>query len=412
MTQPLQQNTSQKLLWLALATTLLVHTPCRAQTSDRFQQQRTEMVAEFIEAEGVTNSRVLSSMRTTPRHEFMPTALRTRAYTDAAWPIGYKQTISPPYVVAYMTETIDPQPDDRVLEIGTGSGYQAAVLSPLVKEVYTIEIVKPLGKLAAHRLKRLKYKNVFPKIGDGYKGWPEHAPFDKIIVTCSPEKVPEPLVQQLKEGGKLIVPLGERYEQVFYLFEKQNGKLERTQLIPTLFVPMTGVSEEKREVQPDAANPTTTNGSFELDTNNDSHPEGWHYLRQGSLVSENSPVGQQHICFQNEDAGRSAQALQGIAVDGRKVRFLGIKLWAKYENTERGLKLYQKPALIVHYYDNIRRPIGESVIGNWLGTEDWRQYKTSIRVPAKTREIVVRIGLLGATGTLCVDDIQIQSLTP
>ncbi len=412
MRQPLQHHTPQTILWLALIAALASNTLCRAQTPDRFQQERSEMVSKFIEAEGVTNSRVLTSMRSTPRHEFMPIALRTRAYTDSAWPIGYKQTISPPYVVAYMTETIDPQPDDRVLEIGTGSGYQAAVLSPLVKEVYTIEIVEPLGKLAARRLKRLKYENVYPKIGDGYKGWPEHAPFDKIIVTCSPEKVPEPLVQQLKEGGKLIVPLGERYEQVFYLFEKRDGKLERTQLIPTLFVPMTGVSEEKREVQPDGSNPTTTNGSFELDTNNDSHPEGWHYLRQGSLVTENSPVGQQHICFHNEDAGRSAQALQGIAVDGRKVRYLGVKLWAKYDNTERGSKLYQKPALIVHYYDKIRRPIGESVIGNWLGTQDWTQYKTTIRVPAKTKEIVVRIGLLGATGTLCVDDIQIQSLTP
>src|SRR5581483_9449123 len=149
---------------------------------------------------------------------------------------GDKQTISPPYIVAYMTELLDPQPDDKVLEIGTGSGYQAAVLSPLVKEVYTIEIVESLGKAAAKRLKDLKYKNVFCKVGDGYLGWPEHAPFDKIIVTCSPENVPKPLVEQLKDGGKMIIPLGERYQQVFHLFEKQNGELKATRLGNTLFV--------------------------------------------------------------------------------------------------------------------------------------------------------------------------------
>ena len=131
---------------------------------------------------------VLQSMRTTPRHEFMTPDTRDLAYYDMAVPIGHGQTISPPYIVAFMTAQLDPQPTDRVLEIGTGSGYQAAVLSPLVKEVYTIEIVEPLGQRAAQTLQRLGYENVFPKIGDGYAGWPEHAPFDKIIVTCSPER--------------------------------------------------------------------------------------------------------------------------------------------------------------------------------------------------------------------------------
>ena len=150
-----------------------------------------------------------------------------------------------------------------MLEIGTGSGYQAAVLSPLVKDVYSIEIVESLGKHAAQTLKRLKYTNVHTKIGDGYLGWPEHAPFDKIIVTCSPEKVPQALVDQLKEGGRMIVPVGERYQQVLYLFKKKDGKLINEALRPTLFVPMTGTAEDEREIKPDPLHPKLVNGGFE-----------------------------------------------------------------------------------------------------------------------------------------------------
>ncbi|MEX2286005.1 MAG: protein-L-isoaspartate(D-aspartate) O-methyltransferase, partial [Planctomycetaceae bacterium] len=209
------------------------------------------MVDRFIAAEGIKNPRILSAMRTVPRHEFVEGRERTRAYDDTALPIGHSQTISPPYIVAYMTESIDPQPTDRVLEIGTGSGYQAAVLSLLAKDVYSIEIVAALGTAASDRLKRLHYDNVTVKVGDGYKGWSEHAPFDKIIVTCSPENIPAPLAEQLKDGGKMIIPLGERYQQVFHLLEKKNGKLVPTRLISTLFVPMTGQSEEERRVKPD-----------------------------------------------------------------------------------------------------------------------------------------------------------------
>ncbi len=224
---------------------------------DRMEVLRNEMVEEYIVKEGITNRRVIAAMRKVPRHEFVLPVMKAKAYWDGAWPIGHQQTISPPFIVAYMTETIDPQPTDRVLEIGTGSGYQAAVLGELAKEVYSIEIVEPLGKAAGVRLKNLGYENVFTKVGDGYLGWREHAPFDKIIVTCSPEKIPVPLVQQLKEGGKMIIPLGERYQQVFHLLEKKNGQLVQQKLIPTLFVPMTGVSEENRQVKPDPLNPKT-----------------------------------------------------------------------------------------------------------------------------------------------------------
>src|SRR5690606_17600438 len=155
-----------------------------------------------------------------------------------------------------------------------------AILSGLVKDVYTIEIVEPLGKQAATKLKRLGYKNVHAKIGDGYLGWPEHAPFDKIIVTCSPESVPQPLLDQLKEGGRMIIPLGERYQQVFHLFEKQQGKLVATRLQPTLFVPMTGHSEDLREVQPDPAHPALVNSGFEAANADSGRFEHWHYQRR------------------------------------------------------------------------------------------------------------------------------------
>lgn len=209
------------------------------------------------------NVRVLKAMSRIPRAAFTTKEFRDYAYQDAALPIGEAQTISPPFVVAYMTEALDPQPTDRVLEIGTGSGYQAAVLSCLVAEVYTIEIVKPLGRRAAQTLKKLEYSNVFVKLGDGYRGWAEAAPFDKIIVTCSPENIPQPLIDQLKEGGKMLIPIGERYEQYFVLCEKKNGRLEKKTLTPACFVPMTGEAEKRREIQPDSANPSLVGGDFE-----------------------------------------------------------------------------------------------------------------------------------------------------
>lgn len=177
-----------------------------AQTATQFESARHRMVDEVVAGAGVKNPRVLQAIRDTPRHEFVAMNLRKQAYFDMALPIGFQQTISSPFIVAYMTESLDPQPTDKVLEIGTGSGYQAAVLSPLVKEVYSIEIVEGLGRKAERTLKQLRYTNVFTKVGDGFKGWPEHAPFNKIIVTCSPEGPPQPLIDQLAEGGLMVIP--------------------------------------------------------------------------------------------------------------------------------------------------------------------------------------------------------------
>ncbi len=261
----------------------------------------SEMVDKEIVGAGVKNERVVQAMRATPRHEFVPVGERDHAYFDMALPIGNSQTISPPFVVASMTEAIDPQPDDRVLEIGTGSGYQAAVLSPLVHDVYTIEIVESLSARATRTLKRLGYKNVHTRAGDGYKGWPEAAPFDKIIVTCSPEKVPQPLVDQLKEGGLMVVPVGERYRQTLYLMRKTGGKLKSEALRATLFVPMTGEAESERKIKPDPEHPQLFNGSFEEVGSGDhsKEPAGWHYQRQLTLETESSaPDGKRFVTFQ------------------------------------------------------------------------------------------------------------------
>lgn len=193
---------------------------------------------------GITNTRVLEAMRDVLRHEFVPDELRARAYDDSPLPIGHGQTISQPFIVAFMTQALDPRPKDRVLEIGTGSGYQAAVLARLVDEVFTIEIIEPLARRAEETLRRQGVSNVHVRHGDGYKGWPEAAPFDAIIVTCAPEAVPEPLTDQLKEGGRMIIPVGGDGDQQLVLLEKSGGKLTRTGLLPVHFVPMTGKARE------------------------------------------------------------------------------------------------------------------------------------------------------------------------
>lgn len=380
-----------------------------AQKNDTYRDARNKMVSEYIEREGVTNPRVLASMRQVPRHEFVLPADRKEAYYDMAIAIGHKQTISPPFIVAYMTEVIDPQPEDKVLEIGTGSGYQAAVLSNLAKEVYTIEIVEQLSKTATERLHRLKYANVTTKYGDGYLGWPEHAPFDKIIVTCSPENVPQPLIDQLKEGGRLLIPLGERYQQVFHQFEKKDGKLEEKTLISTLFVPMTGQSEDERKVKPDPLNPRLLNGGFEEDENEDGYADHWHYQRMTKLVNEEGAAGKRCILFESKDHKRVSQALQAMAVDGSKIGSLEFSVRYKTEGVDRGKESYEVPAMMVHFYDGNRRPCGVTPIGPWGSNEDWAIDTKTVTVPTKAREMIVRAGLNGATGKLWVDDVTMKS---
>ena len=233
---------AQYLLFAAIATA-----GCGQQTptSAHFAEQRQRMVEQQLKPRGIKDERVLAAMTKVPREEFIPLDTRAHAYEDGPLPIGYDQTISQPYVVAFMTEQLRPKQNDRVLEIGSGSGYQAAILAELMAEVYTVEIVPALGKTAEATLQRLGYKNVHIKVGDGYKGWPEEAPFDAIIVTCAPEKVPQPLVDQLEEGGRMVIPVGERFAQQLHLFEKKNGQLKESVTLPVRFVPMLRSKEEK-----------------------------------------------------------------------------------------------------------------------------------------------------------------------
>lgn len=188
---------------------------------------------------GVVEERVLAAMRKVPREEFVPAEFRAESYTDRPLPIGYDQTISQPFIVAFMTEALRAQPTHRVLEIGTGSGYQAAILAELVAEVYSIEIIEPLKKNAEATLQRLGYKNVHVKAGDGYKGWPEHAPFDSVIVTCAPDHIPQALTDQLQDGGRMIIPIGAPGDQQLYLLRKHGAKIEQQAVLPVGFVPMT-----------------------------------------------------------------------------------------------------------------------------------------------------------------------------
>ncbi|MEJ8802781.1 protein-L-isoaspartate(D-aspartate) O-methyltransferase [Pontibacter sp. H249] len=212
--------------------------------NDAYKVKRENMVKQQIQGRGVKNIMVLNAMRSVKRHLFVPSDQVPYAYDDRPLPIGYGQTISQPYMVAYMTSVIKPHPNMRVLEIGTGSGYQAAVLADIAKEVFTIEIVPEHGKMAAEKLKNLGYSNVKVKIGDGYQGWEEHAPYDAIVVTAGAEVVPPPLLAQLKEGGKMVIPVGSPYmTQTLKLIEKRKGKIITKNLMPVLFVPFTRESQ-------------------------------------------------------------------------------------------------------------------------------------------------------------------------
>ena len=227
-------------VWLALSL-LLSTAPAPVQATDMdYAAARERMVEEQLGRHGIADPAVLRAMSRVPRHEFVPPPLRRYAYDDRPLPIGHAQTISQPYVVAFMTEKLAPKTADRVLEIGTGSGYQAAILSGLVKEVYSVEIVEPLARRAEADLARLGYDNIKVRHGDGYQGWPEAAPFDAIIVTCAPDHVPQALVDQLKVGGRMIIPVGELDEQNLFLLRKRGNSLQREAVLPVRFVPMTG----------------------------------------------------------------------------------------------------------------------------------------------------------------------------
>ncbi len=218
-----------------MATVLL---PALLRAADEYEPIRLAMVEDQLGARGVRNAAVLRAMRTVPRHLFVPPASRSKAYADHPLYIGQGQTISQPYIVAFMSEMLDPRPHHRVLEIGTGSGYQAAVLALLAKEVYTIEIVPDIARRSGELLKQLGCANVFPREGDGYQGWPEKAPFDRIILTAAPPEVPKALTDQLKPGGILVAPVGVQRQELVVIEKRLDGTLKKRSSIPVRFVPM------------------------------------------------------------------------------------------------------------------------------------------------------------------------------
>jgi protein-L-isoaspartate(D-aspartate) O-methyltransferase len=203
-----------------------------------------ERLVGLIEAQGIHDEKVLAAMRKVPRHEFVPKRYRAKAYANHPVPIGMEQTISQPFIVAYMTQMLKLKGGEKVLEIGTGSGYQAAVLAEIAGEVYTIEILKPLARDAEKKLKALGYENIFIKVGDGYRGWPEQADFDAIMVTAAPDHVPQPLVEQLKIGGRLVIPVGKWFQKLILITKDEKGVTTREDL-PVMFVPMTGEAQKK-----------------------------------------------------------------------------------------------------------------------------------------------------------------------
>ncbi len=211
---------------------------------DPYESRRLSMVVTQIESRGVSDARVLDAMRQVPRHRFVPPEQRDQAYTDRPLAIGQRQTISQPYIVALMTELIQPRSDTKVLEIGTGSGYQAAVLAQCAGEVYTIEILPELGRRAAELLAQLGYDKVRTRIGDGFDGWPEHAPFDAIVVTAAPPRVPRPLLDQLALGGRLVIPVGQGFQNLKLITRTADG-FETKTVTPVRFVPMTGKAQQK-----------------------------------------------------------------------------------------------------------------------------------------------------------------------
>jgi protein-L-isoaspartate(D-aspartate) O-methyltransferase len=236
---------------IAMGTLLAVSAVCcaadggagGASGGDPGEARRAEMVVTQIEARGIEQPCVLEAMRRVPRERFVPAPLENDAYRDGPLSIGRGQTISQPYIVALMTALIEPQPSMRVLEIGTGSGYQAAVLAECVADVYTIEIIPELGRQAAERLEGLAYTNIHPRVGDGYDGWPEEAPFDAIVVTAAPPQIPKPLLDQLAVGGRLVIPVGRGSQDLVVVTRTEEGYVERVET-PVRFVPMTGKAEQ------------------------------------------------------------------------------------------------------------------------------------------------------------------------
>ena len=375
-------------------------------TADPWAETRRRMVEYEMVAAGVKDPRVCDAMRATPRHEFVPASLRRYAYFDIGMPIGEGQTITSPFVVAYMTEQLHPQPTDKVLEIGTGSGYQAAVLSGLVAEVYSIEIVEKLGQRAAKTLSRLGYDNVKTKIGDGYQGWPEHAPFDKIIVTCSPEKVPKPLVEQL-QGGR--PPGGSPRAAVpanpVPVHEGQGSPPGRAFAADVL----------RADDGPSRARAGRAGRGGRARVGQRRLPgrpgrsAGRLVLRPPGQGRKQRPDVRWQVPHIPERRRRAARP--GLA-SGRprwpQAREVEISLWVRGERLQPGSLPGQHPGLVIVFFNTNREAIFREGIGPWSGTFDWVEKRLRMKVPTTARLASVEVGLWGATGQVSVGPIALK----
>jgi len=376
----------------------------------RYREQRWQLVEKVLRPGGIRDTRVLEAVQNTPRHEFVPEAVRDQAYLDRALPIGDQQTISSPFIVALMTEILKTKPTDKVLEIGTGSGYQAAILSPLVASVYTMEIVEELQTRTAALLQRLGYTNIFTRAGDGYQGWSEHAPYDKIIVTCSPDKIPQPLIDQLREGGLMVIPVGERYQQMLRCYRKVGQQLVNEYSRPTQFVPMIGLAEARREDKVDGSRPRIINGDFEAEARESFIPS-WYYEFGVKLKRDGlAPRGPQVAAFASDKAGQPSMLLQGMPLDGRLVSKVLLSGWVTTRDVKLSQNWEEQPFIVLQFLNEDRNHIGYHWLGPFVGDLPWRRYEREVPIPPENREAIVKIGLFGAIGAASFDGIEISVL--
>ncbi len=396
---------------LCLTLWLMSFQPAAAQSGLReLLEARRRMVNEEISAQGIENERLLTAMREVPREQFLPLSKRNLAYLNVAVTYGDGHIILPPLVTAHLIEQVDPQKNDKVLVIGSGSGYSTALLSRMCREVDAVEIDPVVAKSAEETLARLKYTNVRMRIGDGFEGWKEHAPYQRIIVECSPENVPQPLVDQLAEGGMLLVPVGDEFDQTMHLCKKENGKLSTLSLWPTLLLPMKGKAEELRSQSDKPRDPTLLNSGFEeLVPQTKDVPAAWVYVRQGRAIADRScPEGNNSMSFTNVTPGVVATAIQAFPVDGKKISELGIacKVWGM--DIRPGQTRQQLPRVEVRFFDEKRRLVGGDWMGGWNMSFTWIKKDHVFAVPRLAKFAVIRIGLGGATGEIKFDDFKLE----
>ncbi|MCE9528021.1 MAG: protein-L-isoaspartate O-methyltransferase [Planctomycetales bacterium] len=385
--------------------------PAAAQSGLReLLEARRLMVQEEIANQGIENERLLEAMRDVPREQFVPLSRRNLAYLNVAIAYDDGQVILPPLVTAHLIEQLNPHKNDKVLVIGPGSGYSTALLSRMVREVFAVEIDPVIAKTAEETLARLKYTNVKVRVGDGFEGWKEHAPYQRIIVECSPDSVPKALVEQLAEGGILLVPIGDEFDQTMHLCKKENGKLTTLSLWPTLLLPMKGKAEELRSQSEMPRDPSILNGGFEeLVPKTKDVPAHWAYVRQGrAIAGEFCPEGKNSLAFVNLTPGAAAMALQAFPVDGKKVSELSFacNVWGK--DIRPGQNRQQLPRVEVRFFDEKRRLVGGDWMGGWNLTFDWLGKEHVFSVPRTAKFAVLRIGLCGATGEIRFDDLKLE----